>query len=518
MRYASIAILFILAGCQMAQVPTPMDGQAFFAAGPYSASQRFESAKRSTPELIAFLRRMPKGADLHNHLGGATYADFLIDSARHNGKRFSLEQNHFTDANGEGTVSFAEFITNQELIARFRNALSVRGWLAEGGSGHDHFFQSFRHIGTAGRTTPEMLAEILARNHYQNIQYLELMANAAPSHVIGRFAAAYAGLHLDDLERSYAPFTALTDDPDVLQSFRDVIDEWEVGAAAILEQQHGLTFEQAPTVRYIPQLNRAGTLDRFFIGAVLFMTATRADERIIALNMVAPEDLPLARRQFDAQMRILDFLWQKLGRPNMTLHAGELSLRESPVEPMLNRIRRSIDEGHASRIGHGVSIAWELDLVGLLEQMSDTGVMVEIIPSSSEVILGIAGDDHPLRLYEAAAVPLCIATDDEAVNRSNLTMEYVKIVQRYDLTYADLKRLVRNCLEYSFLDGEGLYVDGDYSKPIALAEDVTEADWQPSDKLAARQSADPKLAQQISLERAWVEFETSLSNGFREAR
>jgi len=97
-------------------------------------------------------------------------------------------------------------------------------------------------------------------------------------------------------------------------------------------------------------------------------------------------------------------------------------------------------------------------------------------------------------------------------------MEYVKIVQRYDLTYADLKRLVRNCLEYSFLDGEGLYVDGDYSKPIALAEDVTEADWQPSDKLAARQSADPKLAQQISLERAWVEFETSLSNGFREAR
>jgi hypothetical protein len=47
-----------------------------------TAAERFELARRSTPELTAFLRRMPKGADLHNHLGGALRADFLIATAK----------------------------------------------------------------------------------------------------------------------------------------------------------------------------------------------------------------------------------------------------------------------------------------------------------------------------------------------------------------------------------------------------------------------------------------------------
>ena len=45
-------------------------------------TERFELAKRTRPELIAFLRRFPKGADLHNHAGGAVYSDYVIDEAR----------------------------------------------------------------------------------------------------------------------------------------------------------------------------------------------------------------------------------------------------------------------------------------------------------------------------------------------------------------------------------------------------------------------------------------------------
>jgi adenosine deaminase len=329
----------------------------------------------------------------------------------------------------------------------------MRGWRGVT-SGHDHFFATFPRIASAGRSPGEMLAEVLARNAYQDVQYLELMATPAPLEVVAQFRSVYRGLDLDDLEASFAPFTALVDDPAIKAAFTREIDAWEVEALKLLDDEHGLGPEDVPMVRFIPQLDRVGSLDVFFGAAVLFMTAVAADDRIVAVNMVAPEDLPSARRQFDAQMRILDFLWHRLGQPAMTLHGGELSLRESPVEPMWDRVRRTIDEGHARRIGHGTSVAWERDLVGLLEQMRAQQILVEVSLSSSEAILGIAHEDHPFDLYRRAGVPLCVCTDDEGVSRSNLTMEYVVAVRRYDLNYADVKRLVRNCVDHSFLPEE----------------------------------------------------------------
>jgi len=72
---------------------------------------------------------------------------------------------------------------------------------------------------------------------------------------------------------------------------------------------------------------------------------------------------------------------------------------------MWSRIRDSIDIGHARRIGHGVSVAWEKDLPGLLAQMAQDGVMVEINLTSNESILGIAGDAIPCRCITVPACP-----------------------------------------------------------------------------------------------------------------
>ena len=179
----------------------------------------------------------------------------------------------------------------------------------------------------------------------------------------------------------------------------------------------------------------------------------RADKRIVGLNIVAPEDHPQARRDFDTQMKMLDFLWRKFDKPNITLHAGELTLLLSPVESMWGRDRASIDQGHAHRIGQGISVGWEQDLPGLLAQMRRDGFLVEINLSSNESILGVEGQAHPLPMYLRTDVPVCITTDDEGVSRSNLTVEYVKAVERYNLDYATLKQISRNCLEYSFLPG-----------------------------------------------------------------
>src|ERR1700719_1601766 len=50
-----------------------------------SAEQRtshyLESVRKQPPLLLAFVRELPKGGDLHNHLDGAIYAEDFVDFA-----------------------------------------------------------------------------------------------------------------------------------------------------------------------------------------------------------------------------------------------------------------------------------------------------------------------------------------------------------------------------------------------------------------------------------------------------
>jgi adenosine deaminase len=48
-------------------------------------------------------------------------------------------------------------------------------------------------------------------------------------------------------------------------------------------------------------------------------------------------------------------------------------------------------------------------------------------------------------------VPVALATDDEGVSRSNITQEYQRVVETYHLSYADLKKIARASIAYSFL-------------------------------------------------------------------
>ena len=178
-------------------------------------------------------------------------------------------------------------------------------------------------------------------------------------------------------------------------------------------------------------------------------------------------------------MEIIRFIYRYLSEKysdsskkiNLTLHAGELNLLRSPLEDMNDRIcstiflTRNKNEQKfpiVKRIGHGVSIPWEDNADSLLKFMSTNKIAVEICLTSNEIILGIKEKNHPFSLYRKYNVPMIICTDDEAVSRTNITLEYLKAVENYDITYEELKNLSRNGLEYSFLEGEGLFIEGDY--------------------------------------------------------
>ncbi|MEZ0324926.1 MAG: adenosine deaminase [Fimbriimonas sp.] len=466
------------------------------------AIRAFEAAKRTDPELMAFFSRMPKGGDLHNHVSGAIYSDSMLDAAIAKGLFFDPATSRFGADSTK--VPAIRLLSDNRLLYQFLNAASMRGWRGGGQSGHDHFFDTFGIFGGAldAMTEEQILAEAIGRAKLQNLQYMELMASPAPDDAF----AAYMKELPSSADMAAALETLKPKLSVVLAATRINLDKREAIGALI--GQRSLTGPEEPiTIRWIHSINRLAGPDSFFANAALGIYLAANEPRVVAMNMVAPEDHPLSRTQFESQMRMIDFLWKSLGKPNLTLHGGELTSAISPPEVMRDRIRKTIDIGHAKRIGHGVSIAWENDLDGLFANMRRDGIAVEICLSSNASILGVSGPQHPLKLYRRAGIPVFLNTDDEGVSRSTMTQEWIRGVREQDLSYLDLKEMARNSIEYSFLSGRSLYESHNYARILGPLKDATKPTWKPNPAVQRLLDASEKMRVQLRLEQAFANFE-----------
>jgi adenosine deaminase len=209
-------------------------------------------------------------------------------------------------------------------------------------------------------------------------------------------------------------------------------------------------------------------------------------------------------------MTMLNYLHSLYPKVHITMHAGELAPGLVPYEGLCCHIHWAVELGHAERIGHGVDIMHEQDPVTLLKKMAADHVMVEIALSSNDLILGISGKDHPFPIYRKYNVPVALSTDDEGVSRIDLTHEYVRAVETYNLRYTDLKQMIRTGMEHSFQQGESLYPTRDAFKVVAAAcaKDPLGAD-KPSASCADFLKSSEKATQQWDLERRLRQFEST---------
>ena len=472
-----------------------------------SLDERFDLIRNDTPALINFLDKFPKGGDLHNHASGAAYIEFGVIEAARRGYLYDLiryeiiKDGAVNEYSGESKsrpksickwwmkeysclITVKDLLGNNLEFQKFLDVVSVRGWYKNTTNGQDHFFNAFNHASVPD-TTIQYLAEIIARNHSQGVRYVEIMTSSVDKNIVSILSQILPESEFDstDMSKNYTPaFESYLQSKAFESAIKRDMDERALEVDAVLRKDYGITIlGEHPdiVVRYIPQLHRLKSLYNIYINTAANLKASKIDNRIVATNMVQNEAGIESLINFKSQMEILDFFWNKLGQPNIALHAGELVLQESPLEPMRNRISQSIEVGHASRIGHGVSIAWEADTEGTLAMMKRRGIAVEICLSSNEVILGISGNDHPIAMYKAAGVPITLATDDEGISRSNLSMEYVKAAQEHNLSYSFLKEIARNALKYSFVEGDGIYgsdglVLSKYRNTLSVMPSITE--------------------------------------------
>jgi adenosine deaminase len=431
-----------------------------------------ESVRHQPGLLLAFLRQMPKGGDLHNHLSGGIFAENWIDLAVDDGlcvdRTTSVLIAPPCDASCDRFTSKPAVrcaYGDQVLYNSMVDAWSMRNWNPGEESGHDHFFATFDKFSLAAHNhTGDEFAEAAEQAAADHLQYLELMHTADGSQ------AAQLGLKTGWSDH----FPELRDKllnggmKDVVTATRARLDEDEKKMRALLKCG---TAEASPgcdvKVRYLYQVLRGLPPEAVFAQILLGFELASADPRFVGLNLVMPEDWYVPMHDFELHMKMLDYLHELYPQVHISLHAGELAMGLVPPDGVAFHVRESVERGHAERIGHGVDIMNERDPLGLLREMARKQVLVEICLTSNDLILGIAGDDHPLPIYMKYGVPVALATDDEGVSRSDMTHEYLRAAETYEfISYRDLKRMARMSLEHSFLPGPSLWSDTKSFRPV----------------------------------------------------
>jgi hypothetical protein len=470
-----------------------------------------ESLRHQPGLLLAFLQKMPKGGDLHVHLSGAIYAESFIDWASENALCVDRSTSKLIHASCDSCepykvkpsvrCAYQDHILYNQLV----DAWSMRNWHREEESGHDHFFATFEKFSPAmEKHVGDAFAEVAFRAATDHLQYVEVMhtADGAQAAILG------TKVGWDD------DFSKLRDEllaggmSDVVASVRSQLDSDEARKKEVLHC--GMARAAAGcevTIHYLYQVLRGLPLEQVFAQILLGFELTKADSRFVGFNLVMPEDYYVPMHDFDLHMRIIEALHKFYPAAHVSLHADELAMGLVPPEGLRFHIRESIERGGAERIGHGVAVMSEDDPIGLLQEMARKNVLVEICLTSNDVILGVSGDRHPLPVYLKYGVPVALATDDEGVSRSDMTHEYLRAVENYGLSYGDLKRMARACLEHSFIPGRSLWEDALTKGNVAPCEVSLRDSGSPNSACKAVLERSERARVQWQLERAFAEFE-----------
>ena len=404
-----------------------------------SAAERwFEELKATaTPtQLYTFLYALPKGGDLHNHLGGAARPEWLWDAALSQEKRgyvyytkvkiqncSDYGTNEFGDSpylllfkNVQGSdydkldaCQRSEFKRLQDLDARERAAWLSSLRLDMAYEGRDEFFEALWRRIDALLHNPYLVNEILHRNMEafgkEGLVYLETQTGV--DHFLKPDGSAFT-------------------EEEVVALYKTELASKEAKSTGVeVRFQNDL-------LRFTPDAeNRLREL---------YAITDRYRDLYVGINMVGREDngkgYPL---RFLPVLRELRHRYPDI---NLSIHAGETD------EPD-NHIRDTLLLG-AQRIGHGVNLIRDPETMVL---MRNGPYLVEINLISNLVLEYVKSfAEHPFPEYLRVGIPVALSTDDRGMWDSNMTDEYFVAVREFNLSWEEMIGLGRNSLTHSFLD------------------------------------------------------------------
>ena len=407
---------------------------ALVGCAPALAGDWFERFKDEATDaaLHRFLYAMPKGGDLHLHLTGSAFPEWLHELAlaeTAHGVAYYVKtriDNCAVEAGQADAYLLLHRTLDQHRLASLSDcergeyqALSAldaearAAWmnsvrLDAPHEGRDEFFERhWQRLGDLLRN-PHLVAEILYRNMQafadEGVAYIE------PQVPVFGF-----------LDRNGAPL----DPKEVLALYRQHLAQADAQATGVTVRF------QLSALRFHPDAERA-------VREIYRLASAHAD--IVAVNLVGREDDDRGH-----PLRFLD-TFRDLRRTypgvRLSIHAGESRRPDSHVRDTLLL--------GAARIGHGLNLIQDAQtLLGLRH-----GPYLVEVNLISNLLLGYVDGfaAHPFPEYLRTGVPVALSTDDRGMWDSTLTDEFFVAVREYGLSWAELRTLGRNSLAFSFLD------------------------------------------------------------------
>jgi len=402
------------------------------------AERWFEELKKTaTPrQLYTFLYALPKGGDLHNHLGGAVRSEWLWDAA------LRQESNGYTYYTKVRIANCADYGTNEygidPYLLLFKNLQAVdyekldscrksefkklqdldsrerAAWLSSlrldtPHEGREEFFEAqWRRIDALLRN-PYLVNEILLRN----------------MDAFGKEGVVYLETQTEVNGRRKPDGSAFSQD-EVADLYRQLLASKPAKATGV-----EVRFQNA-LLRFSP--NAEQELRE------LYAINDRYRDLYVGINMVGREDN--AKGYPLRFLPVLRELRKRYPDINLSIHAGEMD------EPDFH-IRDTLLLG-AQRIGHGVNLISDPQTMVL---MRNGPYMVEI-NLISNLLLEYVPDfsQHPFPEYLRVGIPVALSTDDRGMWDSDLTDEYFVAVHEFNLSWEEMVQLGRNSLKYAFVD------------------------------------------------------------------
>lgn len=394
-------------------------------------SARFETIKKeaSRVELYRILYAVPKGGDLHNHLGGAAFDDILFQLATDesvNGSQTFRTRVRINDCSGGCATPLSYFHTIseptwdamspccreeyeplEELSQPQRN-----DWLSSiridgDGEGRDEFFEAIWPRVDEVLTQAAILAELAVENMKR----------------FGDEGVRYVEFQLSPWNRRHGE-RPLSDD-----EFHELLKERLAMPDALAT---------GVTVRFQTNVLRfADDAEELVEKSYAFVDRHR--DLWVSINLVGREDnakgYPLRFLETFRKMR------RRYPAIGLAIHGGE-------VDEPNQHVRDTLLLG-ANRIGHGTNLITDPDTL-LLMRTGKFAVEVSLV--SNQLLQYTESIElHPFPEYLRLGIPVCLATDDRGMWDSNMTDEYFLAVTSFNLSWDEVVDVGRTSLEFAFL-------------------------------------------------------------------
>lgn len=409
----------------------------------WSTSDEVESvwsqikSEASDEDLYRILYALPKGGDIHHHLGGGMLPEMIweicTDKKRNGGQTFFarvrissldlIDVGHMKDSrNLSGWVTIADYTYDRlersvqkdfkplaDLNDREMDAWKKAMFLDHDGEGRDEFFEYiWNRLGdvlTSLDVVKELLVENMKRFGAEGVRYLEIQArykgwlDAEGNEISPEDSTK---IWLDRLEQDDAKETG------VLVRFQTIVLRFTETAEADVEEYFEFTYNH-------PQL-------------------------WLGINMAGRED---DNRGYPSRFtEVYDRMLAKFPGVGISIHAGEAEKKDTHIFDTLRL--------GATRIGHGINLFRDAPT---MQMMRGSNYLIEINLVSNH-LLGYTPDlsKHPFPIYMRQGIPCCLNTDDCGMWHSNMTDEYFVAVKNFNLSWKELVVLGENSLKHSFLD------------------------------------------------------------------